>query len=186
MQLTSEQQVLLKELASLKRIERRFYQTAGNGPAAHVALRIAEGIEAALRAVAKPMPTHRHRKRGHDYIKVARGHLQTDVPISDYAELVAYVDHASGDWWFRPPGEFDDKARFDTLSIEGTPAEAANLAVRWAYNNAPDVFATTDIPDPLREAIVAFFRAVSKGNIARPMSIEGYATSLIQYLEAER
>ncbi len=57
-------------------------------------------------------PTHRHVKRGTEYREVARGKLQTDVPLTDYAELVAYHDQ-NGNWWFRAPAEFDD-GRFTT------------------------------------------------------------------------
>ena len=59
-------------------------------------------------------PTHRHVKRGTEYREVARGKLQTDTPLTDYAELVAYHDH-DGNWWFRAPSEFDD-GRFTTLT----------------------------------------------------------------------
>lgn len=59
-------------------------------------------------------PTHRHVKRGTEYREVARGKLQTDNPLTDYAELVAYHDH-DGNWWFRAPSEFDD-GRFTTLT----------------------------------------------------------------------
>ncbi|MFG6083758.1 hypothetical protein ACEUZ9_005483 [Paracoccus litorisediminis] len=58
-------------------------------------------------------PTHFHVKRGTKYRECARGKLQTDVPLSDYAELVAYND-MQGNWWFRSPSEFDD-GRFIAL-----------------------------------------------------------------------
>lgn len=57
--------------------------------------------------------THRHVKRGTEYREAARGKLQTDVPLTDYAELVAYHD-AEGNWWFRAPAEFDD-GRFEAV-----------------------------------------------------------------------
>lgn len=61
-------------------------------------------------------PTHQHVKRGTEYQEMARGRLQTDVPLTDYADLVAYRDD-DGVWWFRPPAEFDD-GRFRALAGE--------------------------------------------------------------------
>lgn len=47
-----------------------------------------------------------HIKRGTTYQIIARGKLQTDTPLEDYAELVAYRCEETGDVWFRPQSEF--------------------------------------------------------------------------------
>lgn len=47
-----------------------------------------------------------HIKRGTTYTVIARGKLQTDAPLTDYAELVAYRCDETGDVWFRPESEF--------------------------------------------------------------------------------
>lgn len=77
-------------------------------------------LQAAADAIGLPgmrwKPTHRHLKRGTEYQEVARGKLQTDSPLTDYADLVAYRDE-QGSWWFRAPAEFDD-GRFAALSEE--------------------------------------------------------------------
>lgn len=47
-----------------------------------------------------------HIKRGTTYRIIARGKLQTDMPLVDYTELVAYRCEETGDVWFRPQSEF--------------------------------------------------------------------------------
>lgn len=49
---------------------------------------------------------YQHIKRGTIYEVIARGKLQTDNPLTDYAELVAYRCEETGDVWFRPQSEF--------------------------------------------------------------------------------
>jgi hypothetical protein len=61
-----------------------------------------------------PVPTHTHLARGGKYTEIGRGLLQTVKPITDVTKLVAYVGE-DGKWWFRPPAEFDDPARFAKL-----------------------------------------------------------------------
>jgi len=51
---------------------------------------------------------------GTSYREISRGRLQSEVPLVDNAPLVAYVD-LYGDWWFRPPCEFDNNSRFIPL-----------------------------------------------------------------------
>lgn len=78
-----------------------------------------QAIESRIRAaLVSPgdgwQPTHRHKKRGSTYVEIGRGKLQTDTPLTDYAELVAYRAE-DGELWFRPPSEFDD-GRFEVLA----------------------------------------------------------------------
>ncbi len=49
----------------------------------------------------------RHVKRGTEYAEIGRGKLQTDTPLSDYAELVVYQCD-DGAIWVRPVTEFED------------------------------------------------------------------------------
>lgn len=72
-----------------------------------------DALSKALNGTSTFRPTHRHVKRGTEYCEVARGKLQTDVPLTDYSDLVAYRD-ADDTWWFRSPVEFDD-GRFEAL-----------------------------------------------------------------------
>lgn len=55
----------------------------------------------------------KHIKRGTEYYVVASGKLQTDKPIEDYEELVAYLCVQTGDVWFRPKSEITPD-RFET------------------------------------------------------------------------
>ena len=57
-------------------------------------------------APAVTMERVQHIKRGTTYQILARGMLQTDTPLTDYAELVAYRCEETGDVWFRPQSEF--------------------------------------------------------------------------------
>lgn len=54
-----------------------------------------------------------HVKRGTSYVMVGSGRLQTSRSLLDMDELVAYRDENTGEWWFRPPDEFEDEARFN-------------------------------------------------------------------------
>lgn len=73
-----------------------------------------KGILARLKAFFSVEATHRHLKRGTFYVEIARGRLQTEVPLVDNALLVIYAD-TQGDFWLRPPAEFDDSSRFIKL-----------------------------------------------------------------------
>jgi hypothetical protein len=76
-------------------------------------------------AAPKAMPmTHRHLRRGTLYAEIARGTLQTSVPLTDMMELVAYRGE-NGAWWFRPVSEFDDDDRFTLLPASSAPASQA-------------------------------------------------------------
>jgi hypothetical protein len=60
-----------------------------------------------------------HIKRGTTYTILARGKLQTDKPLTDYAELVAYRCDETGDVWFRPQDEFTPD-RFRAIAEDRT------------------------------------------------------------------
>lgn len=78
------------------------------------ALQNALAVVARARAAeARPL-THRHIARNTTYREVARGTLQSKMPLQDGDTLVAYVGQ-NDVWWFRPPAEFDDPARFERL-----------------------------------------------------------------------
>jgi hypothetical protein len=59
-------------------------------------------------------PTWRHKKRGSTYRIAGQGSLQTDKPLEDMADLIAYVG-IDGKMWFRTPEEFYD-GRFERMS----------------------------------------------------------------------
>lgn len=73
-----------------------------------------KGIVSRLARYLSLKPTHKHLKRGTVYVEIARGRMQSEVPLPDNSPLVAYCD-AAGDWWFRPPAEFDEQSRFIKL-----------------------------------------------------------------------
>lgn len=56
---------------------------------------------------------YRHLTRGSTYVRVGEGRAQCATPIKDMDALVAYRDKETGAWWFRPPTEFEDPARFE-------------------------------------------------------------------------
>jgi hypothetical protein len=47
-----------------------------------------------------------HIKRGTTYTVIAKGKLQTDKPLSDYADVVVYQCEQTGLTWIRPQSEF--------------------------------------------------------------------------------
>ena len=49
-----------------------------------------------------------HVKRGSTYRVIGRGKVQTDTPLSDYAEVVIYQGEADDLFWVRPVSEFED------------------------------------------------------------------------------
>lgn len=69
---------------------------------------------AGYQSVEGAVEAYRHRKRGTIYRSLGQGRLQTDVPLEDYAELVAYRDIEDGSLWFRSPVEFHD-GRFEKI-----------------------------------------------------------------------
>lgn len=72
-------------------------------------------ISVALAYLVKNEPSHQHVATGGKYLKLATGCLQVSGRATDMDQLVAYVGE-SGDWWFRPPGEFN--SRFEELKKE--------------------------------------------------------------------
>ena len=75
-------------------------------------------IDAALKGAHPARERVRHLKRGSTYEVLHRGvTLQTERPISDFAELVVYRGE-KGLMWARPTGEFDD-GRFEHIAQGG-------------------------------------------------------------------
>jgi uncharacterized coiled-coil protein SlyX len=60
-------------------------------------------------------PRYQHVKRGTIYQEFGRGQIQTDTPLTDYAEVVIYRGEHDGRFWVRPVSEFDD-GRFAALA----------------------------------------------------------------------
>lgn len=77
--------------------------------AVHIEMLIDAEIEKACAFEA----THRHLKRGTTYQLLGPAILQTEVPLSDGAALLAYGDEEGG-LWVRPPEEFND-GRFEEI-----------------------------------------------------------------------
>ena len=79
-----------------------------------VAAREAAEAEAArLREALAWKPTHRHVKRGTEYMLDGYGEIQTDTPLGDYAKVAIYRAQ-DGTTWVRPVSEFND-GRFAAL-----------------------------------------------------------------------
>lgn len=78
----------------------------------------------ALSAARTEPPTHRHKKRGSEYVLIGIGKMQTEswvdmfeggvLPV-DMAEVAIYRDVKDGSLWARPREEFQD-GRFEPLS----------------------------------------------------------------------
>lgn len=60
-----------------------------------------------------------HVKRGSTYRVIGRGAIQTDTPLTDYAEVVVYQCEADGKLWVRPISEFED-GRFAEMPVDAS------------------------------------------------------------------
>lgn len=77
----------------------------------------------ALSATRTETPTHRHKKRGSEYVLIGIGKMQADwwtdglngKGSADMAEVAIYRDVKDGSLWARPREEFED-GRFENLS----------------------------------------------------------------------
>lgn len=77
-----------------------------------------------LSALVEPAPTHRHKKRGSEYVLIGIGKMQAEswvdmfeggvLPV-DMTEVAIYRDVKDGSLWARPREEFED-GRFEALS----------------------------------------------------------------------
>ena len=104
----------------------------------------AEAAEAALAASRAPDPVvnagscqpgdrYQHIKRGTTYQVIACGKLQTDTPLTDYADVVAYRCDETGDVWVRPQSEFTpDRFR----ALPAAPVAEAQPTIGGAELNA--------------------------------------------------
>ncbi|WWT39561.1 hypothetical protein [Microcystis phage Mae-JY02] len=71
-----------------------------------------------------------HKKRGSTYRVLGRGKVQTDTPLTDYAEVVVYQAEADGTVWVRPVSEFKD-GRFAALEPVTPAPDAAAIGEAW-------------------------------------------------------
>lgn len=60
----------------------------------------------------------RHIKRGTEYTVIGVGKVQTDRPLTDYAEVTIYIGD-DNQIWVRPIDEFEDPARFERVNANG-------------------------------------------------------------------
>jgi hypothetical protein len=92
----------------------------------------AKRINSALAAPVRDEPTHRHVKRGTDYVLIGYGRMQAErweivhelpsepIHTADMAEVVIYRSVDDGSLWVRPREEFED-GRFVALSQTSKP-----------------------------------------------------------------
>ena len=61
-------------------------------------------------------PTHRHIKRGGEYMLIGAAILQTDIPLADQRYVILYKG-SMGRTYARPMEEFND-GRFERIAVE--------------------------------------------------------------------
>lgn len=98
--------------------ERGIWSKADSAPSATAF----EAVRAANDDLISRAARVRHVKRGGTYAVLGRGKVQTDTPLADYAEVVAYRSEDDGMLWVRPVSEFED-GRFDALPAAQVQAE---------------------------------------------------------------
>ena len=98
----------------------------------------------------QPGERYQHIKRGTTYQVIGRGKLQTDAPLTDYAEVVAYRCEETGDVWVRPQSEFTPD-RFRALPAAPV-AEAQMVAEKFhdTYERLAPSFGYETRPDTKR------------------------------------
>jgi hypothetical protein len=121
------------------------------------------------------IPTHRHKKRGSEYVLIGYGKMQSEEWVDDgdlcrsvdMREVAIYRSVADGSLWVRPREEFED-GRFEVLA-SGIEARSAETQSGSVEDESP---ARQGTPNPAREEaeeLVARGNGISKTRLERDL-----------------